>query len=182
MSVKIVRHKTSPFHKDMLIPVGTKNVKIGALGAENNILVNQVTGVETGTHVVAHKKVDSEPFVKTFADYMAFTFELSKAGNKALRVAMWALKSNGIGRDTVMLDGLMLEDFIAAHQKPPAKITLPTFKRGLAELCKAQIIAKSYRAGMYFINPSCMFNGDRIAFTTILEREASAKVVGDSDE
>ena len=174
MSKKIVRHKHSPFHRDMLIPVGTKNVKITPLGSQSNVLINQHTGESAGTHVVAYRKVDEEPFVKTFADYMAFTFDLSKAGNKALRVAMWALKTNGIGKDTVMLDGLMLEDFLIAHEgkKPPMKITLPTFKRGLAELCKAQIIAKSTRVGMYFINPSCMFNGDRVAFTTVIEKAA----------
>jgi hypothetical protein len=41
----------------------------------------------------------------------------------------------------------------------------------LAELVKAQIIAKTMRQGRYFINPNFLFNGDRIAFTTVIERE-----------
>ncbi len=48
---------------------------------------------------------------------------------------------------------------------------MATFKRGMNELEKAQIIAKTMRKGRYFINPNFMFNGDRIAFTTLIERK-----------
>jgi hypothetical protein len=44
-------------------------------------------------------------------------------------------------------------------------------KRGLAELEKARIIAKTLRQGRYFINPNFVFNGDRVAFTTLIERD-----------
>ena len=46
-----------------------------------------------------------------------------------------------------------------------------TFKRGLLELTKAKIVARTVRQGRYFINPNFMFNGDRIAFTTLIERD-----------
>ncbi|WP_259272006.1 hypothetical protein [Klebsiella pneumoniae] len=36
---------------------------------------------------------------------------------------------------------------------------------------KAKIIAKTMRQGRYFINPNFVFNGDRIAFTTVIERK-----------
>lgn len=36
---------------------------------------------------------------------------------------------------------------------------------------KAQIVAKTMRQGRYFINPNFVFNGDRIAFTTVIERK-----------
>ncbi|MBC9222158.1 hypothetical protein IBK32_10680, partial [Escherichia coli] len=42
---------------------------------------------------------------------------------------------------------------------------------GLAELEAAKIIAKHLRPGWYFINPNFIFNGDRIAFTTVIERK-----------
>lgn len=186
MNKKTIRHKVNPFVGEMEIPVGTKSVTISTLGKDNNILVNQSTGEVTGTHVVARKKIDSERFIKTFADYMAFTFELTKAGNKALRVVMWAMKEQSVGKDTVTLDKYSHEDFLKQHgfsgketkenkenkakeNKVPA-LSYPTFARGLAELEKAKIIAKTVRTGVYFINPSCMFNGDRIAFTTLIER------------
>ena len=40
---------------------------------------------------------------------------------------------------------------------------------------KAQIVAKTMRQGRYFINPNFVFNGDRIAFTTVIERKKEAQ-------
>lgn len=182
--IKTVRHKTNPFLEDMVIPVGSKNVRISKLGKENNILVNQSTGEVTGTHVVAHKKVDTERFIKTFADYMSFTFDLTKAGNKTLRVVMWAMQEQALSRDRVVLDKVTHEAFLEFHgfsdeektkdEKVPS-LSYSTFTRGLGELEKSKIIAKTTRIGEYFINPSCMFNGDRVAFTTIIERAPASK-------
>ena len=57
------------------------------------------------------------------------------------------------------------------QKKPPVKLSLATFKRGLNELEKAKIIAKTIRQGRYYINPNFVFNGDRIAFTTCNREE-----------
>ena len=167
------RYKSNPFVEDMMIPVGGKNVKISTLGKDDNILVNQHTGEITGTHVVARRKVDIEKFVKIFADYMSFTFDLTKAGNKALRVVMWALKEQALGRDIVDLDKWVHQSFLKEHNhiEPALTLSYPTFMRGLGELEKSKIIAKTIKPGRYFINPQCMFNGDRVAFTTLLERQ-----------
>ena len=172
MTTKTVRHKTNPFVHDMLIPVGKKNVRISKLGEDENVLVNTSTGEVSGTHVVAYRNIDKAKFVKAFADYMAFTFDLTRAGNKALKVVMWAVKEVGMGKDQVVLDKFTLEDFLEAHidSEPPLKLSYPTYQRGLAELEKAKIIAKTQRVGHYFINPDVIFNGDRkVAFSTVLE-------------
>jgi hypothetical protein len=86
---------------------------------------------------------------------------------------MWSVKEYAIGKDVVVLDKYAHEDVLAYFKgtAPPMVLSYPTFTRGLAELEKAQIIAKTVRAGHYFINPNCMFNGDRVAFSTIIERE-----------
>lgn len=183
MATKTKRYDSNPFLKDMLIPVGSKNVRITTLGKESNVLVNQLSGEVTGTHVVAHKRVDSERFVKTFSDYMAFTFELGQGGNRALRVVMYAMQEHAVSKDEVNLDKYTYEGFMEKLKKrvdwesmPESKqkkmaFSYATFHRGLSELEKAKIIAKTRRPGVYFINPNCMFNGDRIAFTTLLERD-----------
>lgn len=172
MTTKTKRHSVNPFLEDMIIPIGSKSVKIMPLGSNDNVLVNQTTGEQAGTHVVARKRIDKEKFVKTFADYMAFTFELTKAGNKVLRVLMWALQQGTPDKDTVIMDRITHESFVETHKdlEPPLVLSYTTFTRGISELEKAKIIAKHLRVGMYYINPSCLFNGDRIAFTTILER------------
>ncbi|PVK27321.1 hypothetical protein C4840_24940, partial [Salmonella enterica subsp. enterica serovar Braenderup] len=59
-----------------------------------------------------------------------------------------------------------------ANEAKPLKLSESTYRRGLTELCKAQIIAKSIKLGRYVINPNFVFNGDRIAFTTMIERNS----------
>lgn len=167
-----IRYLTNPFLDDMEpLPVGQKQVKISALGKDDNILVNQATGEINGTHVVTYKKVSKEKFVQLFTQNIALTFDLKAAGVKAFNVLMWAVQEKALGKDTVLMDMYTLEEFLEAHddRDPPLKLSLPTFKRGLSELCKGQIIAKSIRKGFYFINPNFCFNGDKLAFTTVLE-------------
>ncbi|MDE7874817.1 replication/maintenance protein RepL, partial [Escherichia coli] len=92
---------------------------------------------------------------------------------KAFNVLMWAMQNKSLAKDEVYLDTHTREDFLAAHNDTdkPIKLSQPTFARGLAELTKAQIIAKTVRQGVYWINPNFAFNGDRIAFTTLIERK-----------
>ena len=87
-------------------------------------------------------------------------------------------------RTEIDFDNFVLEDFLAAHDdtKKPLRLSLATFKRGINELEDAQIIAKTVRQGRYFINPNFVFNGDRIAFTTVIERVSSSNKETDIDD
>lgn len=168
----VERYKENPFIECMVVPVRGQKVQLSRLGRDDNVLVNQTTGEEMGTHVTTFRKVDTEQFVKIFTANIALTFGLNAAGIKAFNVLIWAVQYKAIGKDQIDLDSLALEDFLAAHEgnAPSVKLSYATFKRGLNELQKAQIIAKTLRAGRYFINPNFCFNGDRIAFTTLIER------------
>jgi len=166
------RYKTNPFIKDMLIPLSGRQVRLSRLGKDENILVNNGTGEVHGTHITTFKQVDGEQFIKLFTANVALTFDLSGQGIKAFSVLLWALQHRAMSKDEVFLDVHTREDFIKEHEKDkPLKLSQPTFARGLAELTKAQIIAKTIRPGCYFINPNFVFNGDRIAFTTVIERK-----------
>lgn len=171
--MSLVRHKTNPFLDDMIVPVKGRQVRLSRLGRDENILVNQSTGEVQGTHVTTFKRVDGEQFVKLFTANVGLTFDLSAAGIKTFSVLLWVVQHKAISKDEVDLDALMLEEFISDHSdlKKPLKLSLTTFKRGMNELEKAQIIAKTMRKGRYFINPNFVFNGDRIAFTTVIERK-----------
>lgn len=151
----------------MVVPVGSKSVKLSPIGKDDNILINESTGEVKGTHVTTYKKVDKEKFVKLFTANIALTFELNAAGIKAFNVLMYAIQNQAINKDIVILDKFVLDDFLQTHK---LQLSLPTFMRGLRELSNAQIIAKNVRRGMYFINPNFVFSGDRIAFTTVIER------------
>jgi hypothetical protein len=69
-----------------------------------------------------------------------------------------------------------MEDFNAVHNKKLSKTVL---YRGLNELIKNKIIARCLRDGEYFINPSFVFNGDRIVFQTTIEKK---KTLENKDE
>jgi hypothetical protein len=171
--MSVTRHKFNPFLSDMIVPVKNKQVRLSRLGREDNVLVNQGTGEILGTHVTTYKRVDGEQFVKMFTANIAMTFDLSSSGIKAFTVLMWAVQHRALAKDELDLDGLTLVEFMEAHKdrEPQLKLSSATFGRGLAELEKAQIIAKTLRQGRYFINPNFVFNGDRIAFTTVIERK-----------
>lgn len=167
------RYKTNPFLKDMIIPIKEARVRLSSLGKDNNVLVNQNTGEVHGTHITTYKRVDGEQFVKIFTANIALTFGLTAYGIKAFSVLMWAMQNKTISRDEIYLDSHTREDFIEAHQTDnnPLRLSQATFARGLADLTKAQIIAKTLRQGVYWINPNFVFNGNRVAFTTLIERE-----------
>lgn len=169
---KSKRHGVNPFVGDMTIPIGKQKIKISRLGSDDNILMNQSTGEVQGTHLTTYKNVDSQQFVKLFTANIGLTFELKSAGIKTFSVLVWTLQNAPISNDLVPLDKFILQDFLASQESKLA-LSLPTFSRGLVELEKAKIIAKNIRQGWYFINPNFIFNGDRIAFTTIIERKKS---------
>lgn len=166
------RYDHNPFTADMMLPISSKQVRLSVLGKEDNILVNQSTGEVHGTHVTTYKKVDAEQFVKLFTANIALTFELNAAGIKAFNVLIWAVQSRAIEKDLLPLDKFALDEFVETYKdrEPPIKLSIVTFRRGLSELENAHIIAKHIRKGWYYINPNFCFNGDRIAFTTLIEK------------
>lgn len=172
MSTPTLRYKSNPFLVDMVLDLKERQVRLSPLGRDNNILVDQSTGEIRGTHVVTYKRIDGEQFVKLFTKNIALTFDLSGAGIKTFSVLCWAIQSSGLSKDYVVLDAITHTNFMGAHAdwEPPLKLSLATFRRGLAELERAKLIAKAERAGHYWINPNFVFNGDRVAFTTVLER------------
>lgn len=177
------RYKTNPFVSNMMIPVKGKQIKLSRLGKDENVLINQKTGEVQGTHLTTYKRVDGEQFVKLFTANVGLTFDLTSAGIKAFSVLLWSVQKKAISKDEVDLDSYVLDDFMAEHKgkEPPLKLSLATFKRGINELERAQIAAKTIRQGRYFINPNFVFNGDRIAFTTMIERASEEQQPLDLD-
>ena len=182
MSSKGSRYKINPFLNEngsLFIPTSKKQIRVEPLGKDANVLVNQSTGEVLGTHVTTYKKVDSQQFVKLFTANIALTFNLIAAGIKALSVVVWSVQHRALSKDQIDLDSFVLTDFLEANKDldPPLKLSKATFGRGLADLEKAKIIAKTMKQGRYFINPNFIFNGDRIAFTTIIERNDDIKTL-----
>lgn len=166
-----VRYESNPFLENMIIPLGRKTVKLSPLGRDDNVLINQLTGEVCGTHVATYKKVDAQCFVKLFTENIGLAFNLKSAGIKALTVLVFTVQKSAMNKDTVNLDSYTLKEFLKFNDG--MKLSMTTFRRGLVELEEAKIIAKALRKGHFFINPNFVFNGDRIAFSTIIEKENS---------
>lgn len=156
----------------MVVPVKGQRVQLSRIGKDDNILINNATGEVQGTHVTTFRQVDSEQFVKLFTQNIALTFDLKAAGIKVFNVMMWTLQNKALGGDMIPLDKYVLAEFLESQskRKPPVSLSQATYARGLAELEHAQIIAKHIRPGFFYINPNFCFNGDRIAFTTLIQR------------
>jgi len=164
------RHKINPFLKSMVVTTAKKQVRVTNLGKDKQVLFNEETGEIQGTHVVSYKKVDDAEFVKIFSANIALTFGLKSAGIKAFNVLIWSVQHTAINRDEVILDSRSLSMFLETHE---LKLSLAVFQRGINELERAEILAKTIRKGFYFINPNFVFNGNRIAFTTVIERKSN---------
>jgi hypothetical protein len=171
MNQKLMRYKENPFITDLNISTKSKRVNISSsIGKNENVLINQNTGEVQGTHITTYRQVDDKEFVKLFVGNIALTLDLTAAGIKAFNVLMYMVQYKAIQKDLVTLDKYSLETFLSS--KNDIKIfTKKTFERGLKELVTAKIIARCEKAGDFFINPSFVFNGDRIAFTKVIERK-----------
>lgn len=168
-----IRYEENPYLNELRITKKSKKVTISSLGNEGDlVMIDQETGEVKGTHVTTYKSVDDDVFIKLFTQNIALTFGLSSPGIKAFSVLIYAVQHTAIQKDLVALDRFVLNGFLKSHD---LKLSLATFSRGLTELVKCQIIARHSRQGFFFINPSFIFNGDRVAFTTLIERKKRSR-------
>lgn len=172
------RYRENPFLLQTINSVRIRNKRVSLSSDTANAelgLIDQKTGELLGrTQITTVKLVDEEEFVKIFTREIRLAFELSSAGYKALWVLIYAMQQN-INKDSAFLDTTALEDFLRSqNSKSPEKeeltLSYSTFSRGLRELVKSNIIAKSVRRGEYFINPSFAFNGNRIEYINIVQK------------
>ena len=168
-TTKVNRYKENPFIDEMIIPMGSKQIKLQSLGNNDNVVINQGTGEALGTAITTYKQVDADQFVKLFVSNIALTFDLNSAGIKAFNVLMWMIQYKAISKDEVYLGEPEMLEFLESN--PQIKgFKRATFSRGLKQLVDSKIIAHKNRQGMYWVNPSFVFNGSRLAFTNIIEK------------
>lgn len=98
------------------------------------------------------KEVDSEKFVKIYAEGISRTTNLSKTGLSVLEMVLTLMRESP-GKDQVML---------AYELVPGAQcMSRRNFLRGLGELVANKLIYPCVLDGVFFIDVTCMFNGDR---------------------
>jgi hypothetical protein len=102
---------------------------------------------------------DSSTFIKIFTESLVLTFNLRSSGLKALHILLWEMQRSAKDKDTVYLNKYVLDDFLEDHKG--LKYSSAEFYRGLANLVESDVICKTMRPAMYYINPCYCFNGQR---------------------
>ena len=112
-----------------------------------------------------YTQVDKSQFIKLYVNEVSSLFNLSKSGLKIFGYIVTNIKPIN---DEVYLH-------IQTIQKYYNYKSNVSIYRGLRELIDANIVAKSERPNIWYINPAVIFNGDRLVFI----REYRLKKVND---
>lgn len=117
-------------------------------------LVDDRTGEVKGqgfNAVVKERQYDKERFVKMYKKGREILPKLSIAGVRML----WFL-----------LDGMGYDDVVMLNMSKAKKETNykseATIYRAIMELKKHNVIANAYRNGLYYVNPTMFYRGDRL--------------------
>jgi Firmicute plasmid replication protein (RepL) len=122
------------------------------------MLVNSQTG-EVQTSIAGFweaEEVDSTKFVKLFVKGVAALKELTGAGTKVFEVLYLKIQEN-IGQDQIYMSFSSVDQTLTPMSNP-------TYDRGMRELIEKGFLAATPNMGLYWINPSFIWNGDRLAF------------------
>lgn len=154
------KYKENPWLKATALQTVTGTRIITAKGGNNSKLIispetQEIEGI-TGFYTKA--EVDKTHFLKLYANGIRALAGLSIAGMKVFMLIYDKVTSDeGYNRDTIILNYEMLED------EEKKMLGLRTFQRGITDLIKHEFLAETMVAGAYFINPTYIYNGNRLA-------------------
>ena len=137
------------------------------------MLVNSQTG-EIQSQIAGFwqgEEVDSTKFVKLFVQGVKALKELTGAGTKVFEV-LYLRVQEAIGRDQIYMAFSSVDQALTP-------MSSPTYDRGMRELIEKGFIAATPSQGMYWLNPSFVWNGDRIAFVREYRKVSNIKIRDD---
>lgn len=155
---KSTRRGVALFEKNpFLLDIKTKTKRITNRKGDM-MLVNSNTG-EVQSQIAGFweaEEVDSTRFVKLFVKGVKALTELTGAGTKVFEVLYLRVQEN-IGKDQVFMA-------FAAVDQTLTEMSESTYSRGMKELIEKGFIAATPVQGWFWLNPSFVWNGDRLAF------------------
>lgn len=102
------------------------------------------------------EEVDATKFVKLFVKGVKALKELTGAGTKVFEVLYLRVQAN-MGKDQVHMAFAAVDQLLTPMSEA-------TYTRGMRELLEKGFIAASPIQGVFWLNPSFVWNGDRLAF------------------
>lgn len=137
-------------------------------------MINNETG-EISANIAGFweaQEVDSTKFVKLFIQGVKALKELSGAGTKVFEFLYLRVQEE-IGQERVNLSFTLVD-------QDATPISQATFTRGMKELIEKEFIAPTPAVGLYWINPSFIWNGDRLAFVREYRRASNKRPTPDT--
>lgn len=167
--VKKTRRGVALYEKNpFMVGVSTKTRRVTNKRG-NMMLVNSDTG-EIQSNIAGFweaEEVDSTKFLKLFIQGVKALKELSGAGTKVFELLYIQVQEN-VGKDQIFMS-------FAAVDQAVTPMSEATYTRGMRELTEKCFLAATPVQGWYWLNPSYVWNGDRIAFVKEYHRKATRK-------
>jgi len=172
---EVARYKQNPWLEKAAMQTALGTRIITAKGDnDRKLVISESTGEIQGlTGFYTRIKTDKTHFLKIYADGIRALTGLSTAGMKVFIVLYDIVTADkGYGKDTVMLNYEML------NEEQQKQFSLRTFQRGITDLIAHEFIAETMQSGVYFVNPTFIFNGDRLALVKefVLEDKPTKKL------
>lgn len=159
----VALHPINPFMCDVTTRTRRITNKRGDM-----MLVNSETG-EIQSNIAGFwesEEVDSTKFVKLFIQGVKALKDLTGSGTKVFEVLYLKVQEN-IGKDQIQMS-------FAGVDQALTPMSEATYTRGMRELTEKGFIAATPIQSMFWLNPTFIWNGDRLAFVKEY-RKASAK-------
>lgn len=152
----VTAYQHNPFKDELILQLGKKKIKSGGIGH----YVGEGGEVITTGAIYYDKVYDKETFVKVYSDKIRLIFELKRSTQKVLQFLIVELQK------TPNADSIYLPWFDAEHYFSGESIKMgrTTFHRALHELLDKKFIAESTSPNRFWLNPSFIFNGNRMSF------------------
>jgi len=158
----LILHKTNPF----MLNVQTKSRK-KLYRRGNMALINTDTGEVLGDMAGfwEAQEVDASKFVKLYINGVKALAELTSAGTKVFEVLYLKIRE-AVGQDRVYMSFNQVDQAVTPMSKT-------TYVRGLHELVTKGFLAASPDIGLFWLNPSFIWNGDRLTFVKEFYKKGS---------
>jgi len=169
------KYEENPFIIDVMseIKVKRKNQVMTPVNKNTEVmLVNSDGEVEGHTAFMRHHEVDADKFTKLYINQLACLWDLNKT---SIRVFTYILNVLKPSQDFVYFDANECIKFCGYSN-------LSSVYDGLLCLLSSGIIARSTKSYLFFINPTIVFNGDRITFINTYTKKKKAAVVDNPNQ
>jgi hypothetical protein len=158
-------YQENPF----MMEVQTKTRRIMNARGDMMLISNEGEIVSKVAGFWQAEEVDSTKFVKLFVKGVKALKELTGAGTKVFEVFYLRVQEN-IGKDQIYMA-------FAAVDQALTPMSNATYDRGMRELIEKGFIAATPMQGVYWINPSFVWNGDRLAFVKEYCKTSTKKTI-----